>query len=397
MILVQDGFQAFNSGVRAKEAGLVDGIIWSLGDHRPPALAQRVKEGGFETSTQAVDPQFYVARIDDSNPKKIGDHGLFDVSLKRKDLSARRIPSHVEKVLGHQRDFKELTHLISPTVAISSMADRSAQTAVDFAEAAISYQQEWEGEERPLLISVAAEQVLLLHRESVDALLDELTSLEASGFYLLFDIPPRGTSEQIATAVGHALYVVNTLHENDYEVWVGYCGFGGQAFRAVGADAFGTGWFQKQRAWSTGNWTKGQQGRQPKPRAYLGSVWGSLRFDIELEPLRVTNKDLFDEVVSCNGPIAEDLRSEKKSPRDDFDQPACTAQLFAAMSEADRVLKDVSVEEDLKITHSRVSEAITRLERIEEEVNLEERSKPKHARAWKSGIEWFAQEVDIEL
>ena len=104
--------------------------------------------GAFRGNVQAIDPQLYVARLLDANPKRLADHDLFSVPLRARDLSAQRLPGVVSTVLEFQAGHDELTHLISPTVAFSSMGDRSAQTTLDLADASATW---WDSTAMPTI------------------------------------------------------------------------------------------------------------------------------------------------------------------------------------------------------------------------------------------------------
>ena len=114
--------------------------------------------------------------------------------------------------------------------------------------------------------------------------------------------------ERSATIRSRALYMVSALAENEFEVWVGYAGMGAHCFRAAGAEAAASGWFQKQQHWSPKHWTGEGGGRQPKLRAYLASTIGSLFLDAELDPLGGADLDLYEEVLASPGPLTDELR-----------------------------------------------------------------------------------------
>jgi hypothetical protein len=395
MLLVQDGHQAHTRAAEALEAELAEGMIWSPGDHRPENLAALIEGEAFAGSVQAIDPQLYVARLSAPNPKKLGDHDLFAVPMRPRDLSARNLPRLVARILGHQAGFEELTHLIAPTISVPSVTDRRAQSAGDLADASLAWREE-AGEERPLLISLALERTLLADQDSVDGLLDEVTTLEADGFYLLFELPPEIDRESSAEIRRRALYIVSALAENDFEVWVGYAGLGGYAMRAAGASAVASGWFQKQQHWSPGHWEGEGMGRQPKMRAYLASTIGSLLLAAELDPLRRADRDLYVEVLASPGDLAAELR-EGRSPADtDFSRAECCQQMFATLAALEsRVSGDLAI--DLARAHGDLGDAIELVDRVEEVVALHPRSGTRSIGAWQDALGGLASDLGIEL
>jgi hypothetical protein len=395
MLLVQDGHQAHTRAIDALGADLVEGMIWSPGDHRPDNLAACIAGESYDEVIQALDPQLYVARLSGPNPKKLDEYDLFSVPMRARDLAARNLPALVAQILDYQADFTQLTHLIAPTVSVPSMADRRAQSASDLADASLAWKEEG-GEERPLLISVALERTLLADDDSVDGLLDEITALEADGFYLLFELPPDLDRERSAAIRRRALYAISTLAENDFEVWVGYAGLGGYCMRAAGADAVGSGWFQKQQYWSPDHWTGESGGRQPKMRAYLTSMIGSLLLEAELDPLRRADRELYEEVLDVPGDLAAELRSTRSPADSDFSREECCLQMFATLAALEsRINDDIAV--DLALAHADLEGAVELIGRIEEVVQLHQRSGARSVGAWLDAVAGLAGDLGIAL
>lgn len=394
MLIVQDGHQTHTRASDAIGAGLAGGVVWSPGDQGPDKLLERIACAPFAGSLQAIDPQLYVARLIDANPKKIGEHGLFAVPMRPRDLAARQLPGLIDVILSAQAGCPAITHLIAPTVSVANMADRNAQTAVDLADGSIAW---WDGkddEDRPLLLSFALEQSLLADDDSVNGLLDEITGLDSHGFYLLFELPPNADPQRAAPLIHRALYVVNTLAENDFDVWVGYVGVGGYAMRAAGASTIATGWFQKQQWWSPDHWSP-SRGRQPRPRAFLSTVVGSLVLETELDPLRRADARLYREIIEAPGEIASELR-EGRLPTDVFDRAECSMQLFATLAELDaRIAGDV--EDDLRQVDADLGNAIENLERIEAVIPLEVRSGTRSPSAWRDAVVALAADLGMSL
>lgn len=395
MLLAQDGHQAHTRSLDAFEAELVDGVIWSPGDHRPDHLTSCISSGAFDGAVQGIDPQFYVARLTDPNPKKLEEYELFAVPLRPRDLAARLLPNLVTGIMNFQAGIPGLSHLIAPTIAIPSMGDRQAQTASDLSDASIAWKED-SADERPLLVSLALERSLLSDEDSVDGLLDEVTALEADGFYLLFELPPELDRAASASIRARALYMVSALVENDFEVWVGYAGMGGYCFRAAGARAVASGWFQKQQHWSPAHWTGEGGGRQPKDRAYLATTMGSLLLEAELDPLRRVDSDLYQEVLGTPGELAEELREGRNPAGADFSRQELCLQMFAALADLEsRVTGDLDT--DLGRAYRDLAEAVDLVERIEDVVQLHPRSGVRSVGAWFDALGELAGNLGISL
>jgi len=395
MLLVQDGHQAHTGAREALDEEFVDGIIWSPADHRPDHLLSCSSDEPFEDAVQGLDPQLYVARLSDPNPKKLQDYELFSVPMRPRDLAARVLPGLVAGIMDYQAAIPDLTHLIAPTLAVPSMADRRAQSAADLADATMAWKEGVE-DDRPLLLSLALERSFLDDGDSVDGLLDEVTATDPDGFYLLFELPPDLDRERSATIRSRALYMVSALAENEFEVWVGYAGMGAQCFRAAGAEAVASGWFQKQQHWSPGHWTGEGGGRQPKLRAYLASTIGSLFLEAELDPLRRADAELYEEVLESPGPLAEELRNGRSPADADFSRSECCLQMFATLAELEsRNTGDLQV--DLSRAYGDLEMAVDLLERIEEAVQLHPLSGVRSVGAWLDAVSDVAGDLGIAL
>lgn len=398
MFLIQDGHQARNGVEAAVGAGNAAGVIWSLADETPANLDQALRAECMTRPdiVQAIDPQLYVAPLADANPKKLLDHALFSVPMRPRDFSARNLVPLVENLIGFQAT-RPVTHLLSPTVPVSSMAERWAGIAADLADTSL---ETWAGmdDPRPLLISVAVDESLLTDRDNVDALLDELTAYECEGFYLLFELGPSTDPARHSVLFERALYVVYTLAEvNEYTVWVGYSGLNGYVYRAAGAQAVAGGWWQKQNWWSTAHWTPGPGGRSPRPRIWLESILGSLLIDDELRLISRQRRDasLFADVLDGVGQLASDFAAGR--PFDgNYDRPEMAAQLFAVCSALDdRISADI--EPDLRRVLLDIARADDFYRRIGDAGIQVSRDIVRAPVVWPSAITEFARRLGLSL
>jgi hypothetical protein len=390
MFLIQAGHQSSGQIADALPEHLAEGAIWSLADETPENLDLRMTAAAERGATQAIDPQLYVALLADANPKRLADHGLFSVPLPRRSrYSARRLGSLVEAIIQHQAD-RSGTHLIAPTVAVSTMNHRSAQVALNLAETAVDIWDEYV-DDRPMLISVALERTALTDPSGINQLLDELTAQDADGYYLMFEIDPALDSTTQAALLSEALYVTHTLSViREKLVWVGYAGLSGYLYRAVGAHAFAAGWFQKQQWWTLGHWGPPGKGRTPRPRIVLDSILGSLLIEPELENARTQRYDrlLPGELLAGAGDMARAIR-EGETP--DTGRNACAAQLFSVCCELDRRIT-ANTKDNLRRVVADVEEAELLYQRLEDAgVTLEARSTSRQLTAWREAVELFVK------
>lgn len=394
MFLIQGGHQSSTHIEEGLPEGRADGVIWSPGDERPHLLKARMEEAAEHEAVQAVDPQLYVALLEDANPKRLGDYDLFDLPLPPRQFSARRLADLVERIIDFQIELPA-THLIAPTVAVSSMTDRSAQIALNLAETSLDVADD-RGENRSMLISAAAERSVLADRESVDVLLDELTAHDVDGYYLLFEIDPSIDAASQASLLSEALYVTYTLGVvQERPVWVGYTGLAGYLFRAVGAEAFAAGWFQKQQWFSTGHWSPGGGGRSPRARIYLDSLFGSLLIDAELMAVRRQRQDTTLAVDLLNG--VGDLAAAHSAggPAPDAPRPVCAAQLLDVCAELDGRIEG-EVDDDLERIQEELDQADELYDRISTVgIELDGRSAGTQIAVWRAAIEHFIDRADL--
>jgi hypothetical protein len=391
MYLIQHGFQRGTKIDDAVAAGVADGVIWSPGDEAPSALGTGIS--AFQEIEQAVDPQFYVAGLAGASLKKLDKYDYFTRDLQASDFTPRRIIDIARDALDFQFGL-DVTVVLSPTVVVEAAGDRWSQVALSLAQASI---EEWagRGDPRDLLISVAASRSLLANEEEVNALLDDLTTLECAGFYLLVELEGDGsvrTDEQL----DRALWMTYSLAElNEFRVWIPYAGLAGYLFRAVGAEAFAAGWWQKLQAWSPGHWTETGGGRQPRPRVFLESLLSNVLLE-ELGALRTSDRPLYDEVVAGVGPVAATLRTslpQNMTPtRDEL-----AAQLFAVCHELDSRVTGTLQERGARLVDD-LAAVLARHRRIRQSgITLEPRGSSAHIVEWESAMSRFAARLGGEF
>lgn len=395
MFLIQDGHQTHMRVETAIAEGDAHGVIWSPADQTPMNLETVLVADHMEGAVQAIDPQLYVAPLADANPKKLADHELFEVPMRVRDFSARNLVPLVDRIIAFQAE-RPVTHFLSPTVSVASMVDRWAEVAANLADAALAAWQE-RGEQRPLLISVAVQQSLLADPENVVALLDELTSYECDGFYLLIELNPSTDPAEAAVLFERALYIVYTLAQlNEYTVWIGYAGLSGFVYRAAGAEASAGGWWQKQNWWSPGHWTPAGGGRQPRPRIYLESLLGSLLIDAELRPVarQRTDANLLTDLLTGTGTLADEFRNGRGFDGA-YDRAEMTAQLFSVCGALDRRISG-NFEADIRQVLDNIADAEVLYRRIRD-VGVEvERDRAGNAlTVWQTAIAGLGDRLGI--
>ncbi len=395
MFLIQDGHQAHTCAEPAIRRGDAAGIIWSLGDQTPGGLDRLLVNSYADEAVQAIDPQLYVAPLEDANPKKLPEHGLFKVPMKPRDFSAPNLVSLVDRIIGFQASHR-VTHLIAPTITVGSMADRSAEVSANLAYTSLAA---WgkRGDDRPLLISVAIQHSVLDDPDNVDALLDELTAYECDGFYLLMELPSRSDPAHASVRLESALYIVYMLAKvNEYTVWVGYSGLSGFVYRAAGAQASAAGKWQKQNRWSPDHWLVSGGGRPPTPRIYLQSLLGSLVIDAELQRIAQQRTDATLLTELLNGACDLAFLRERRFGGP-YDRSELAEQLFSVCGKLDSRITG-SVEEDMRRILDDIATAEVYLRRIREVgVEVDQGSERNALTIWQTAITGLGNRLGMEF
>ena len=120
----------------------------------------------------------------------------------------------------------------------------------------------------PLLLTFVINEVALSSQSGLEDFLNDLSVLEAQGIYLII----RRNSQSYPVALDpvhleNLLYLVYALAEiNEYEVICGYSDFEGILLQAVGARAFGCGWYGNLRQFSFERFAQSTGGQRPRPR-----------------------------------------------------------------------------------------------------------------------------------
>jgi hypothetical protein len=396
MFLVQHGYQKGQKISDGLAAGRMDGVIWSPGDETPANLEAAIRDASTHgLPHQAVDPQVYVSTLQSANLKKLAQYGYFSPNLQPTDFSPRRISQIVQECLDFQASL-DVTAIILPSIAVDSVGGRWAQIAANFLQAGID---DWgdRSDDRPILATAAVTGSLLSSEDEVNAFLDDLTSAEVDGYYLLLDIDPELGPPRYDDLIERGLWMTHSLAElNEFRVWAGYAGISGYVLRAAGAEGCGAGWWRKLNCWSLSHWLGGSGGRQPRPRVFLDTMLGSLLLVEELEPIYQADRALYNDIVAGAGPVAAQLRATNPAALV-RDRDAEAAQLFEVCHELDRRLTG-----DFTNRARRVLDDISDAQQLHRRIRatgrtLEARSGPGKLVAWESAVRGVAGRMGINL
>lgn len=330
MFLVQHGYGT-GAGpgkvAAALAAGDADGVIWSTGEYAPSSLeAQLRRNAGAE---QMLDPQIYAAYAPGPVSWKQLRSYPWIAASRQGNRQAAVVPPLIRAVtaaaLDYQRDQAELTAVIGPSTSTSVATGARLAAVVAFAAESVRWWRQ-NGDDRPLFISVPIEGELLDIDQSVHALFGAISRVGASGFYVLAELTPTLDETTYTARLERALWLTHRLAAVA-PVRVGYAGLSGWLYRAAGAEATASGWYQNRRWWSPSHWRK-RTGGSWRGRAALEPVLALLPPG-DLAAIRDADLALYEQVVGGVGPLAAALRANPARAGRAITLDEEAAQLFA--------------------------------------------------------------------
>ena len=341
------------------------------------------------------DSQLYASLISGARPRKLPEYAFYPGQLGRRDfMSIRTTQSIVHDTLGYQYDIP-VTSIMGPTVKIDALGGFWSGVSLTLSDEAVAHHASV-GDSRSLFVAILIDEAALLgSQEELDAWLDDLTTLETSGFYLVL---ARRTASYPAIlapeCMSKLLYLAYVLGEvNDYEVNFGFSDLDGIPLIAAGAGALGTGWYSNLRLFNERRWLPSSGGRQARPRYTSAELMGSLLKDVELQTIyelghiaSVTNGDGFDRVFAGRNPADVVWNSET----------SCLQHWFALK----RLVDDVSRSQDVAANLDRLEVAIedatsSSLGLEAQGVQFEYPSIGRRLRAWEEAVGLFRSEIGI--
>ena len=257
----------------AFESELLDGVVLGPNNEKPESLRSRVETLSRLSSNPdiLIDPQFYVSLL--KNPKE-GNLPLYDTyyesNVTLRDLTPKRIAKVVRSVLNFQRELP-VTKLLSPTIILDNLSNRSAAIADFMAQESMEYHDSLKSPP-PLLLSFVFNELALSSPDQVNEFLDMVSLYAASGFYLVVarqqsSYQQTFDSERMAAWL---LILYSLGAQNKFHVVCGYTDFLGFPASAVGVSAISTGWFNPLRQFGVNRFLPSSGGRPPKDRYSSG-------------------------------------------------------------------------------------------------------------------------------
>lgn len=263
----------------AFETGSIQGVVFGARNEKPANLVPYVREIRDTLQAQLLfDPQFYVSTLIPPNDRFLPEYPYYRPGRTAGDfVGARRLSEYARQTLDVQMGL-DLDRLIAPSVLFNTFDDRWYQIALNLADASLDYHAGLK-DPPPLLLTFAFSEEALDSRSEVDGFLDQVTSWDTKGFYLLIARTEVGYSQYFdKDRLSQLLYLTLVLSIiNGFEVVNGYADFCGLLTRAAGATAFATGWSQALRQFHRKSFVRQTPGhRQPRLRYSSGPLFNSI-------------------------------------------------------------------------------------------------------------------------
>ena len=267
---IQHGYGKASKIEDIATTGHLTGVVLSPADEEDAALASTIRMLHGLGVDSLLDPQFYVHTIADGAARCHESHGL-DFGRVSWYVSPAEIDNHASSVVATNQMLGFRT-IIAPSPYQSSFGDVWSPLSLQYARATI------DAADRPVYVSLVAEDTAFADWEQTLRYLDALTTLDAAGVYMVVGTsgktyPLSWEPERLANIIR----TVYTLAEyNRYDVLWGYSDFAGILGLAAGATGAATGWFHSLRFWATEKWVPKTGGRQANPRIFVTPILSSI-------------------------------------------------------------------------------------------------------------------------
>lgn len=253
----------------------IEGLILSPRDENPSNLAAFLNDiqADHPDSERLVDPQFYVGTIWPVRDGNLEKYHHYRRHLDPTSFSPSEISNMVSATLDWQNEL-EVSAVMSPTVMVDDLGSQWAQIALMLAQESVNQHTA----DKPLLISLVVGEEALRQRASVDEWLNNITTLDVNGFYLIVKRASGSYSQHYEPEVlASLLRVCYSLSEiNQYRLVVGYTDISGILLHAVGVSATATGWTLGLRQFGLRRFQPVSGGRRPRSRYSSGPLLNSI-------------------------------------------------------------------------------------------------------------------------
>lgn len=169
----------------AHNDGSATGVIFSPRNEKIDNLNNYISELRTLGSLDVMlDPQFHISTVSPPKDRYLPeDYGYYQAGRTTRDFTgAQMIQTYARETLEFQ-DAMDVDRFVSPTVIVSTFSDRWSQIALQLADASCDHHGGM-ASPKPLLLSFVISEAAFDSRVEVDQFLDELTTWDATGFYI---------------------------------------------------------------------------------------------------------------------------------------------------------------------------------------------------------------------
>lgn len=388
-IFAQHGHGKSDKILTALEEGSIQGVVFGARNETRDNMIScisdlRQKEDGLPL---LFDPQFYVCTLNPPNDRYLTEYAYYESGRTATDfVRGAKLADYAAKTLDLEQELG-CSQLISPTVLSQTFNDRWYQISLNLADASLERHSALKSPP-PLLLSFAFSEAALSSSRDVDEFLDQVTSWDAKGVYLLIAREEAGYSQRFQEdRLARLLYVVHVLGKlNGFEVVVGYTDFCGILLRAAGAAAFATGWSQSLRQFHRRSFIRRRRGGQPARLRYASTALFNSILLSELQ--QIDDVDLLDVVLS-DAPSDKVITSAVSPEASDWNQRTSALHHWESLQKLDsQISGDCAVDlENLSAALEGASALYGALKG--EGVVFERNSEDQHIGEWSAAIGLF--------
>ncbi len=257
---VQHGYGKGDKVQRLLQEGNASGVVLSPADETADNLAATAASARGFGAAVLLDPQMYVSTIPGGAARRHEDNSL-DFSQVRWSAGTELVHTHVEQVLNLNHRVGT-TAVIAPAPLQTAFLDPWAPVAIQYARETMRFA------DRPTYVSVVVEESALAEWTPIAQWLNEVTTLDCEGFYIVIarsDRPyPQLWNPALLMNLLRIVYRLGVL--NRYTILWGFTDIAGLLSLATGATAFGCGWFYSLRNFTSGKWVPKTGGGVPTAR-----------------------------------------------------------------------------------------------------------------------------------
>ena len=255
----------------------VAGVIVSPRDETPMNLGKLLDEVAAiaHDAERFVDPQLYSSTIPNPHDIYLPHYPHYRKGLSSISFSPNELTNIVSDTFEWQSKLN-VTAVVSPTVLVDVLGSQWAQVSMMFAQEAVNQH----SGKKPLLISIAVDEDALRDSRALNSWLNDLTTLQADGFYIVVRRTMEGYQQHFEPSnLSGLLSICYSLAElNKYKVIVGYSDIVTLLLHAVGVTGTACGWHFNLKQFSRSRFRKSSGGQWRPPRYTSSELLSSVTF-----------------------------------------------------------------------------------------------------------------------